>query len=116
MTYVCPTPLEIDITWTPVDNVTFYSLQLVGPQDPTQNGGLGGTYLRQFGTVEVAKGQLTSAAVSLAQASLPVEATALQWQVMLGGRHGYQGIIPKQQIAIIPVPCGQTKPLESSSF
>ena len=113
LTYVCPSPLEIDLSWTAANNATFYSLQLMAPVDPTLNGGIGGTYLRQFGSIEVAKGQITSAAVSLAQASLP-GATALQWEVMLGGPHGYADFVPGQQVAIVPVPCGQTTPKSSS--
>ncbi|SRR5579884_1561616 len=116
MTYVCPSPLEIDLSWTPVDKAAFYSLQLVTPLDPSQNGGIGGTYLRQFGTIEVARGQITSANIALAPASLSPDTTALQWQVMLGGPQGYQGIMPRQQVAVVPVPCTQTTPLESPSL
>src|SRR5581483_5909621 len=65
LTYVCPSPGEIDFAWAPADGAQFYSLQLVGPQDPAVNGGINGTYLRQFGTIEVVKGTQQNASVSV---------------------------------------------------
>ena len=112
LTYVCPSPYEIDFTWPSAANATSYSLQLVGPLDPAANGGVSGTFLRQFGTVEVANGVSGAATVTLDAGSLPNPVT-LQWQVMLSGPHGYTAFIPHQQVALVPVPCGQTSPVDS---
>jgi hypothetical protein len=115
LTYVCPNPMQIDFSWTPVNNALFYSLQLAGPIDPALNGAVAGTYLRPFGTIEVTKGQALSASVTLnpASAATPL---SLQWQVVLGAPTGYVGLVPRMQVAIIPVPCGQTTPLDSPLF
>ncbi|MDE3074212.1 MAG: hypothetical protein KGJ86_02175 [Chloroflexota bacterium] len=109
LTYVCPTSTQIDFTWDQAVNATFYSLQLIGPVNPSINGGVTGTYLPQFGSIEVANGTMTSASVSLAAGSLTSPLT-LSWEVMVGGPTGYEGMIPTQQTANIPMPCTQTTP------
>lgn len=105
LSYICPSPTEIDFAWSPDANATFYSLQLVEPIDPTINGGLTGTYLPQFGTIELLKGQVNNATVSLSSSSLAAPALVLTFQVMLGGRDGYTGLVPAQQVAQVPTPC-----------
>ena len=107
LSYACPNPLQIDFSWTAADNASFYSLQLAKPVDASQNGGVGGTFLPQFGTTEVVKGQAMTVSVNLAQAALP-SPIAMQWQVMVGGRHGYTGLVTLQEIAMVSVPCDQT--------
>jgi hypothetical protein len=114
LTYVCPNPFQIDFSWTPAANAVFYALQLVGPLDASINGGVAGGYVRQFGTIEVAKGQINSASVALSQAAL-ANPSSQQWQVMVGGPHGYLGLVPRQQLALVPVPCTQTTPQQSPS-
>ncbi|MFI5266675.1 MAG: hypothetical protein ACHQ7M_04785 [Chloroflexota bacterium] len=115
LTYVCPTPFQINFSWTPAPNGVFYSLQLAGPLDPAINGGVGGAYIRQFGTIEVAKGAINSASVSLSQAAA-ANPSFQQWQVMAGGPNGYLGLIPRAQVALVPVPCTQTTPQQSPYF
>jgi hypothetical protein len=115
LTYVCPNPLQLDFSWTPAVNGTFYSLQLRGPLTSSINGGVSGTYLRQFGAIEVAKGQINSASVRLSQASLANNST-LQWQLMIGGPHGYLGLILRQEVALVPAPCSVTTPQASPYF
>ncbi|GEM_PF-2740591 len=110
--YVCPSPDEIDFSWAPASNASFYSLQLLGPIDPTVNGGVTGTYLRQFGSIEVAKGQTQNAAITLAPAVISSPLT-MQWQVMVGGPNGYTGLIPTFQTAIVTIPCTQNTLLAS---
>jgi hypothetical protein len=112
LTFVCPSPFEIDFSWPAASNATSYSLQLVGPLDPAANGGVSGTFLRQFGTIEVANGVSGAATITLSGASLPNPLT-LQWQVMLSGPHGYTSVVPRQQVALVPAPCGQTTPQDS---
>jgi len=107
LTYVCPSPFEIDFAWPPAANAVSYSLQLVGPQDPASNGGLTGTYLRQFGTIEVANANVNTASVSLARPSIGPGSLVLSWQVMTVGAHGYTGILPVQQAVQVPVPCSK---------
>ncbi|HVA24418.1 MAG TPA: hypothetical protein VMW62_08495 [Chloroflexota bacterium] len=112
LTYVCPTPFQINFSWTPATNAVFYSLQLVGPLDPTINGAVSGSYIRQFGTIEVAKGTINSASVSLSQAAA-ASPSFQQWQMMVGGPNGYLGLMPRMQVALVPVPCTQTTPQPS---
>jgi len=115
LTYVCPSPYQIDFSWPAATNATSYSLQLVGPLDPAVNGSVGGTFLRQFGTIEVANGVSGSATVTLVAGSVPNPVT-MEWQVMLSGPHGYTALVPRQQIALVPVPCGATSPVDSPYF
>lgn len=115
LTYVCPSPYQISFTWPSAANATSYSLQLVGPLDPATNGGVAGTFLRQFGTLEVANGVSGSATITLSQGSVPSPITT-QWQLMLVGPHGYTAVVPRQQIAVVPLPCGQTTPLDSPFY
>jgi len=114
LTYVCPTPDRIDFAWAPADGATFYSLQLVDPVDPTINGGVTGTYLRQFGSLEVAKGGFQNFTVMLASGSIPLP-EAETWQVMAGGKKGYLGLVPRTQTVSIPMPCtANTVPVVAS--
>jgi hypothetical protein len=115
LTYVCPNPFQIDFSWTPAANAVFYSLELAGPLDATANGGVSGTYLRQFGTIELAKGAINSASVSLSQAAT-ASPSLQQWQVMAGGPSGYVGIVSRAQVAQVIMPCTQTTPLQSPYF
>ena len=115
LTYVCPGPFTINFSWTPATNAVFYSLDFMGPQDAGSNGGVGGSYLRQFGAVEVMKGPATSASVSLSSTAL-AGVTAQQWQVMVGGANGYTAFVPRQQVAVVPIPCTATKPVQSPYF
>ncbi len=116
LSYTCPSATEIDFTWSPAVNATFYSLQLVEPLDAGQNGGVAGTFLRQYGSVEVAKGGSGAANVTLAAGSLPNE-TTLYWQLMIGGPHGYTGMVPREQVALIPAPCTPTSsPVQSPYY
>lgn len=115
LTYVCPGPFQINFSWTPVTGAVFYALQLVGPLDPTSNGGVTGTYVRQFAAIEVANGAMNSASVTLSQGSL-TGVTAQQWQVMIGGPNGYTAFVPRQQVALVPIPCTQTTPQQSPYF
>ena len=105
LSYVCPSPNEIDFAWSPDPKATFYSLQLVDPVDQTVNGGLTGTYLPQFGTIELLKGQVNNAMVTLSPSSLAAPPLVLTFQVMLGGRDGYTGLVPSPQTAQVPTPC-----------
>jgi hypothetical protein len=104
LTYVCPSPGQIDFAWAPADGAVFYSLQLAGPLDPTLNGGINGNYLRQFNTIEVTKGTMQNASVSVNLNALALPAS-LQWQIMAGGKKGYLGLVPLQQVVSIPMPC-----------
>ena len=105
LSYVCPTPDELDFAWSPDANATFYSLQLVDPVDQTINGGITGTYLPQFGTIELVKAPVNNATVTLADSSLAAPPLTLTFQVMLGGRDGYTGLVPAQQVVHISTPC-----------
>ena len=104
LNYVCPNTGTIDFSWTPVGGAQFYSLQLTGPTDPSLNGGIGGTYLRQFGAIEIFNGTTTNASLNANVGALPA-GTALQFQVMLGVRGSYSGIVPLQQVVSVPMPC-----------
>ena len=115
LSYVCPTPTEIDFAWSPDANATFSSLQLVDPIDQTVNGGISGTYLPQFGTVELLKAQVNNATVTLSPASLAGPPLTLVFQVMLGGRDGYTGLVPTQQVVQVATPCLQNTVSVSTS-
>ncbi len=105
LTYTCPSTSQINFTWTDATGSNGYSLQLVAPLDPIVNGNLTGTYLRQFGTIEVASGTTTSFTVPL---TATVTAGSLNFQVMVVGPSGYEGLVPIQQKAAIPIPCTKT--------
>jgi hypothetical protein len=105
LSYLCPTPAEIDFAWSPAANAAFYSLQLVLPLDQTVNGGISGTYLRQFGTIELLKAPVNNATVTLASGSLGAPPLTLTFQVMQGGQDGYTGLVPAQQVVRVPTPC-----------
>ena len=115
LTYVCPGPFTINFSWTPAANAVFYSLALVGPQDAGSNGGVSGSYLRQFGAIEVMNGPATSASVSLSSTAL-AGVSGQQWQVMVGGPNGYTAFVPRQQVALVPIPCTATTPVQSPYF
>ena len=115
LTYQCPSPFQINFSWTPAANAVFYSLELAGPLDATTNGGVSGTFVRQFGTIEVAKGVTNSASVSLSPAAL-ANPSFQQWQLMVGGANGYLGLVPRSQVALVPVPCTATTPQQSPYF
>jgi len=105
LSFVCPSQQEINFAWSPVDGAAGYSLQLVGPLDPGINGGISGTFLRQFGTTELSKGQMNNAAVSLNGST--ASPLILEFEVMVLSKNGYAGLVPAQQMALVPIPCNQ---------
>lgn len=114
LSFVCPTPTDIQFTWKAVDGAAFYSLQLAGPIDPTINGGVDGQFVRQFGSIEVARGSMTTAEVTLNSGAIG-QPIVLTWYVMLGGKKGYLGLVPAQQVVHVPVPCPLTSPQGSDT-
>ena len=96
LTYFCPTPTQVSFSWTPAINAVSYSLQIVGPLDPSLNGGVKGTYLEQFGTEELSNSPATTATVTLSPSDLP-RPTTVQWEVMASGQHGYTGWVPSSK-------------------
>jgi len=106
LTYLCPSPTSIEFAWQPVDGADSYSFQLVGPVDPAVNGGINGTFIRQFGTIEIATGQVNNASVNLDEGAI-TKPLSLQFQVMVSTKGGYSGMIPPSQVAVVPIPCSK---------
>lgn len=106
LTYLCPSPNSIEFAWQPADGVDSYSLQLVGPIDETLNGGITGTFVRQFGTLEIASGQINNASVTLQDGST-AKPLVLQFFLMVKTAGSLAGIVPPSQVAIVPIPCNK---------
>jgi hypothetical protein len=104
LTYLCPSPHSIEFAWQPADGIDSYSLQLAGPLDETINGGISGSFIRQFGTIEVASGQIANASVTL-QDSATGKPLMLQFFLMAKMGGSLTGIVPPSQVAIVPIPC-----------